>query len=170
MGAERIPRLMTPSAKIRILKLRAAIKQVAQENSKSYVDLENLFNHVKREIVYLYRNERYQGSLAKHAQEFVAKVKKLLKQKGAEAFLGVEKFQEFEALIQRIEKSSPYRMVNAINQSDIELFLKILSTNDELHKKAHYIPSHVVEPPVRRLAELMVENFEAYDCTLNDGV
>ena len=158
---------MKPSMKVTNRMLRTAIRQVAKNKKQNSVDLETLFNTVRSALAHLHRSEHYRGALAKQARVFLERAQKFLENKNAKAFMGEEKFVILQTTVEKVKDCSPYGMTKPINVEDIRLFLEIITVSDTLHQEGGYTPSVIVSSSVRILAEMMVDNFEAYDGTLN---
>lgn len=167
MVVTQAPRLMKPSAKVSARLERTAISAYALESGQEYLDAEVAFTLTRSALVHLVHNEWPPG-IERKVAEVVEVSRKFLNAEGAQEAFPKLDFKKLGAITDTLEAMAKKIVANQrTSKEQVGSFITVVHRIRSLHLEEGYDPSGIVAPNVYAIAQMIVENFSAYDLTLN---
>jgi hypothetical protein len=167
MNAALATRLMRPLPKTTARLEREAIACYAKDHGVDFLSTEENYTLVRSALTHLKHHEWY-PTIERAALSFVQASRNFLNASGVEQAYPKMDNALLGQLTDKIEQLAKKGTASQyVSRDKVAAFVDIAHKNRELHIESDYDPANIVPLRVYTIARMIVDNFDAYDKTLN---
>ena len=166
---------MKPSPRTEARLLRDAIRTYAQANGKDFLDAEADYNHARSSLAHLWAHEVYAakgGSSVAQVRDLLDGIVSGTREMLRDSAIDQAWAAKVKSAVDKIESLGTKLFhgrtdLNRLTPAQVQALLEIVQVHKDLIHTEGYDPSGVIDPTMLTLAQMVAQNFQAYDATIN---
>ena len=160
--------LITPAARVAQRLLREAVRRVAHEQGVSFDTVEDSYTNTRSSLVHLLAHDRSRTAIEDRVEEVLRLGQRFVEGAREMASIPEERLARIEAAAAKVEQCRQELLrYFSVNREAVAQFLQVISHYEEGCLAAGYDPSGIITPNLRKIAQMITANFDAYERTLN---